>query len=315
MKGSINYQVGKVMGEVFSPGQSRHVDKANAREELAEKGIPLTMQNINRLTDIHSYRSYYDYKDTVKDLMEHVREEYGVKDIQQIEEKHVQSFLESRTADEISYSTFRKECSHLQKFERALEKFDGKTRDFSSSIEAAKEEAREVLSRNQKETGGFNNPQAVIEKLNNQNHKIAANIQLESGCRVHETVLIKPEQLRGLGHDSFSGQQKGLIDVRGKGGKFREVKVSVNTYNKLKEVVDKDGVFKTNYHNYRSAVYQAAKSLNEPVSGTHDFRYCFAQNRMSELQTKGGMDYYSARQDVSIEMGHVRPGITEVYLR
>lgn len=177
MKGSINYQVGKVMSTVFSPSESRHEDKANAREELAAKGMSSTMQNINRLTDIHSYRSYYDYKDTVKDLMEHVREEYGVKDIQQIEEKHVQSFLESRKEDEISYSTFKKECSHHQKFERALEKFDGKTRDFSSAIEPAKEVAREMLSRNQKETGGFDNPQAVIEKLNNQNHKIAANIQ------------------------------------------------------------------------------------------------------------------------------------------
>lgn len=105
-----------------------------------------------------------------------------------------------------------------------------------------------------------------------------------------------------------------MVDVRGKGGKFREVKVSVNTYNKLKEVIDKQGVFKINYHNYRSAVYQAAKSLNEPVCGTHDFRYGFAQNRMSELQSKG-MDYYNARQEVSYEMGHVRPGITEVYLR
>ena len=64
----------------------------------------------------------------------------------------------------------------------------------------------------------------------------------------------------------------------------------------------------------RTSFSKAAKRVLGWSEGAHGVRHAFAQERMDEL-TADFLDRNTALETVSQEMGHFRPGITEVYLR
>jgi integrase len=162
---------------------------------------------------------------------------------------------------------------------------------------------------------GFKDSNFVIKNLpiNNENHILAAKIQAESGLRVNEVSLIKKEQLRGIGKDPYNKNDSGVVTIKGKGGKVREVYLRPETYKILEEKV-KESEFKIGKTSYTAAIKEAALRSNQIYTGTHDFRHKWVQDRYVELCKLG----FSERQSmaaVSEEIGHVRPDITEVYLK
>jgi integrase len=240
----------------------------------------------------------------------------GIKDMSKIDSSHIQSYLEKRLQDGISYSSWRKEASHANKFGEALRRFDGQDRNFAQAINDLRSIAKDSLATSNKDHGGFNRPQDVISKLaeKNEKYELAARVQCESGARLREATLIKQDQLKGLQRDELTGKQVGVVHLTDtKGGKPRDVQVSPDTYKRL-ENATRNEAFKVNEGSYRNAVSEAAKATQEPRTGTHDFRYNYAQGRVNEI-IQSGYSGEQAIQQTSWEMGHERADITNLYLR
>ena len=115
--------------------------------------------------------------------------------------------------------------------------------------------------------------------------------------------------------DEHTGEFRGWIEVEGKGGKEREISVSVETYHAVERVLQENG---SNMHfdknEYREILKDAAEASGQDYTGSHGLRWNFAEERMEELQEHTSMTYEERLQEVSWEMGHERADITEHYL-
>jgi len=317
LRGSVNWQVNQIFlkSGIFTPGQSKHFAKEKARMDGAR-----SWADIGSKIDIHSYATAQTYKDVWHQFGHFAKDVLGVRDLEVLRSEHVCSFLESRIAGGVKYSTFQKYAAALGKFEKAFNLFavntgSGKVYDFRSKFEPLRKEAARVLGRGD-ETRAYQNPKFLISALVNESHRLIASIQLEGGARIYEASLIHGDQLDGLTVDEFTGKDVGLIRLDPgdtKGGKGRTIFVAPGTYLRLCEYIEKHQVFKVNSNHYRGDLKNAAVRTGQMYSGSHGLRWNFAQIKFSEL-LKHGFTYEQCLQQVSWNMGHERADITLHYL-
>jgi len=162
---------------------------------------------------------------------------------------------------------------------------------------------------------------------------LAAEIVHAAGLRAHELLTLRPEaEQPASGHrqwsaDRFAGREGERYSVSGKGGLVREVAIPSALAERLealrletpRSVTDRGVNYQTHYGitagQALSSAWSAASAQALGWStGIHGLRHSYAQERMSELQSRG-QSYTDALATVSQEMGHFRADITEVYLR
>ena len=85
-------------------------------------------------------------------------------------------------------------------------------------------------------------------------------------------------------------------------------------YSRLCEIINKQGEFRIDYHQYLRQLKQAAYESEQTYTGTHGLRWNYAQRTFTEIQ-ESGTGYEQALKTVSERLGHSRPEITLHYLR
>ena len=306
MRGSTAGQVQNVFmnSGILAIGESKHEAKREARDQGKT-----TWSQIGRELKIHSYGTAETYKNIWHDFANYGRSEMGLKDLEKTSGEHALQYLEHKVEQGVSANYFSTVQAALGKFEKALnmysEKYErGQNYDFRDGIK----EAREVASRELQKTEqsrGYEDPRELINRIETDAHKIASQIQLEGGARISEAGFIKSEQLAGKGKIHLDNT---------KGGLERDIKVSLETYQKLGKYISENGKFEINHDAYRGDICDAAKASGQNYNGSHGLRWNFAQERMEKLQ-ENGRGYTEALKEVSEEMGHHRVDITEHYLR
>jgi len=99
-----------------------------------------------------------------------------------------------------------------------------------------------------------------------------------------------------------------------KGGKVRDIMVRNETYEMLENLTNaEDKIFHIAKYQYIRDVKAACIKTSQQYNGPHGFRWCFARNRMVQIQASG-YTYEQALLMVGREMGHERGDITELYL-
>jgi integrase len=336
VRGSVDYQITRIFNEsgIFRPGTSRHKEKDSARAALAALGMAASSEALADVVGLHSYAYARDCKDTWHRLGHFAKESLGVRDMSRLSGSHAEQYLLRRMREGISYGSWKKEAAHIGKLENALRELSNKADpDFSTvspGIRMAaldpelRTQAREQLSRSDKDFGHFADPEAVIACLETDSRPecvLVARIQLEGGARCREACRITEEQFYGLKRDPFTDRIRGQIHLTDtKGGKPRTIQVSAELYAELEAAAGKrNHVLHVSMSSYAKAVHAAAGKAGETLGGTHAFRYCFARRRYRELTLPvshgAGFTHEAATQQVSWEMGHERAGITALYLR
>jgi integrase len=196
----------------------------------------------------------------------------------------------------------------VNKFENALNAYadkrgSGRQYNFRETTHQVKVEQGKTLVHADPHRA-YTSPKAVVGELDRADHRLAASLQLHGGARISEINLIKPSQLKG----------DGRVEVKGKGGKVRELSLPEKIYSNLKDHMEKNGNFRIDKDEYGRDLRAAALSAGQAATGSHGLRWNFAQARMATLQREGKV-YEQALAQVSCEMGHERPDITEHYLR
>lgn len=296
--GKITYQVSVVMEKLKDIGSSKHAAKNAARENGAQ-----SKHDIAKATNIYGYNTYKNYLSIAKELAKYVHTVHNVSSIENIKPEQVRSFLESKINDNsiTTKGSLNTYCSAIEKFETALNGYrSGNSFDFSNAIKDIKQSSS--LSNNHINRA-FNNPQKVIENMTNDKCKVVADLQLQHGLRVDEAKHIKIDsQLNG-----------NTLTIQGKGGIIQVKELTDNQVKNVKEYAE-NGVFSVDYKAYLNEVKQAAGAAGEEYTGTHAFRYNYAQAEHSKY-IQNGMSELAANLLVSKQMGHHREDITRHYLK
>ena len=315
MRGSIKWQVNQVFASINNIGQSKHESKEIARADGAK-----TWHDIGKSIGVHSYATLDDYRAIARQCMSFCKENFGLKDIEKLNGEYVAEFLNAKLESGLAKSSLQKYSAALEKLEVALNRYaeqhnTGKEYQFDEAIKEVRE-AVYATRESQDSSRYIENVQEKIGKIENQAHQLAAKMQYEGGARRDEIGAGKYNQLteknlQGIKTDPKTGKEVGTVSVQGKGGKIREIHVSPETYRQLEQYIQKHEQFKINYHAYRNELKSA---IGPEYTGTHGLRWAYAQDRFQELQASG-RSFEQALQDVSVELGHNRPDITEHYLR
>jgi integrase len=317
MSGSV---IGQVTGlfrvcGIKQPGKSRHRYKAEARDAGAR-----TTAEIAALCPITGYMTLDTYREVVIRFGEYIRKKLERRwDIEATTADDVWFFLEDCIGRGVALRTWRMYASALCKLELALTMYaartaSGRTYDFRGAIDELRPAAEGELDLDA-ETREYEDPVRLIAGVADPCFNLAARLQHEGGARIREAALVGPDQLLGTGVDEVTGRQIGrvfLTSVACKGGREREIKVSLRTYEDLSEVIRLNGELRIDHDRYRYALKKAAEQSGQKYNGSHGLRYCFAQRRLRECR-KAGMGEIEAMLRVAVEMGHSRPGITAGY--
>lgn len=316
MRGGMGYQITEILNKsgILQIGAGKHEAKAAAREAGAK-----SWADMGKALGIHSFNTADTYKDTWHQFSGFAKAELKLKDIEKTAPEHIRIFLESRIFKGVALATVAKEAAALAKLENALNLYSekherGNQYNFRDTIREIVKQARHELPKADPHRA-YGSPDRIIGAIEDIKHQIAAQSQWESGARVYEISLIKPEQIRGIGQDRSTGEKCGIIEIKGKGGKNRELHVGSVTYEKISSIIEQEGRFSIDKNDYRADLRQACESCNEKYTGSHGLRWSYAQNRMECLQSECGMSYEQSLCEVSRALGHERPDITEHYLR
>jgi len=318
MRGSVVGQVTQIWREsgINQIGESKHEAKETARQ-AGVKG----WHEIGKQLGIHSYKTADLYRDVWIDMARYVRETYHIKDLEQLQGEHVAGYLQSKVDKELAHSTLLSYSAAIEKLETALNLYAEKThsgRSYDWQVELKKVRPEYQTLDRFEGSRAHHNPQAIIASIRDERYHLIARVQYEGGARLDE-VRITCDDLRGIRPDSVTGEIKGWIKVKGKGGKVREIGVSQDTYRQVEQQVKSNGGTwgigdDKDRQDYREVLEEASEASGEDYTGSHGMRWDYAQRRFKELQDHG-MTYNEALAQVSKEMGHERADITEHYLR
>lgn len=321
MRGSVRWQVQEIFKKsgINQINAAKHAAKAYARSDIDADGIAATWHNIGKKIGIYSYATADAYRDVWRRVLNFAKSELKVKDIEILQGKHVQAYLESRIVDKIAHATFLKEAAACEKLETALNGYaerrkTGNSYAFSQNIKNARSDAHTMLWRF-KGSRAYKAPERLVAAVKNPDHRLVARMQYESGARVSECNHLKKDNLRGFVKDPVTKEKKGVVYViKAKGGLNGEKYVSPATYQKLESAIQAGGRFEFNKNMYRNSLRTAAEATGQRYNGSHGLRWNFAQKRFQTVQ-QSGCSYEKAMVQVSFELMHQRADITLHYLK
>ncbi|WP_457592455.1 hypothetical protein [Hydrogenimonas sp.] len=305
MRGSVYYQTAELAKAIFVEG-AKKTQRKDPTHEYYEC--------------VASYKSMETYRSVWNNFGHYLREHWGIKDFERIDSMHIAAYLEHKIEYYPTKSYAAKLNAAMGKLEIALRQYTVKKHGIGQHYDFS---VRHLILSEARDLGllidgyhdrKFHDPVKVLRLLKDDNHRLAATIQLSGGARSEGVTLIKMEQLKGFRFDAISGEEKGVVETREKGGKVGDIMIEKPLYLKLKSVIEKTrGAFRVNYRRYAEDVLNVARTAGEKVSGTHCFRWNFAARRVIEYQDHGYL-YDKALTAVSHEMKHWRRDITTHYL-
>jgi integrase len=304
MRGSIYYQTAELTKVIFVEG--------------TKKGdrVDPTHQNYQCVA---SFKTMETYRGVWNNFGHYLKEHWGIKDFEQIDSEHVQSYMAYKIEYYPTKLYLAKISSALGKLELALIRYTtikyGEPREYDFNIRQQTLNNARALEQvaNGYHNRVYKNPQIIIESLSNPTHAIAAQAQLYGGCRAEGICYAKIEQMHGYRIDEITGKEVGVIETKEKGGKVGDVLVDIRTYQQIEAIIKKNGKFKINYKAYADDIRNTCVKLGIICESSHGLRWTYAQRRVREYQ-KAGYSYEEALQCVSLEMKHYRASITEHYL-
>ena len=107
-RASLNHQIHLRMEALKCFGESR----IEANKEYRET---IDRSYNNKTVGIHSYNSYAAYKQTCKEFSKWLKENYRVKNIEDITTQHIEEYLKYRASKGLAISTIKKDMSALNK--------------------------------------------------------------------------------------------------------------------------------------------------------------------------------------------------------
>lgn len=272
--------------------------------------------NFNKVS---SFKTMEAYSSTWIQFLFYIKEQFRLSDAEKINEDHIRDFMMYKALERPSKLYLARISAALGKLEIALRYYTrnkyGEEGEYDFSIrQTVLDGARNLnmVADNYRDRA-YAKPNILAWSLAEPIHRLAADIQWESGGRIEAVGLIKPDQLRGYCIDPITSVTMGKIWSVEKGGRAGLLMVLTPTYEWLKKHIAEHGRFKIDRQKYTRDIRRTCENLGIKGEGSHGFRYAFAQRRMKEYM-RVGHTYEQSLQAVSLEMKHTRANITMWYV-
>jgi integrase len=268
---------------------------------------------------VSSFQTMDSYRQIWNNLALYLREVWEIKDLERLTSFHIQDFCDHKITGGISKQYAEKINSAIGKLQLALQRFNdhyGSTKviyDFSIRQTILDNARRDGILVSNYHNRAYQNPEAIIDAIEDDLHRLAAKIQWESGTRYKGVRVIKKDQLKGISVDTITNRRVGIVYNKEKGGNEGEILMSEETYRVLEMYIQRNGIFKIDYQKYNDSINSACDRIGQVRHGIHGLRWSFVKRRMREYQSYGSA-YDQAMQYVSWECKHGRKSITEHYL-
>lgn len=312
IKGRLTSEVSLVFKSMIAFGEKKGGDKLKALSE----GKPFFHYYRGK---IYSHSTFDNYYQEAKQFIFWCNENCGLKSTYRISPEMMVAYVKAQV-DNTSANTIKTRIAAIAKLAEGLELKSGRDRATAFHLASKQLQAslpREASSRPVYSSGQITN---LGEKLNqtNSHYGLVFKVHVETGCRLRELSKLNRRDLLGL----VNNQTQGILSIRGKGGRLREMLVSSETYLKLAGCLQKKEVL-CSYNGYRQALRRASEGLSMGVAATHAVRRYVAQKVMGERLREyldRGVSEKEARQmavgDVNVMLGHSRDRMstTHIYL-
>ncbi len=252
-----------------------------SKKDSRESGVK-SLESGHKISDkVHSFKSMENLKNDLTNLATYAKSEFKISDIKAINIEIVSSWIESKN---IAYSTASNYFSELNKVSDHFNFTKEEIKDLRADL-------KKELPKTELETRAYKN----LEKMDlKEKHQPAFELQRDYGLRVNAATHINlDKQLNG-----------NTLTYREKGGKLSQKELNPTLAQKIKENAV-DGKYEVNKRTYSRDLQKKIEESGQKYNGTHGIRHSYAQ-KMLETNSKA---------EVSQEMGHSRPEITDTYLR
>jgi hypothetical protein len=253
-----------------------------SKKETREQSGVKSLESGHKISDkVHSFKSMENLKNDLTNLATYAKTEFKIQDIKAINIDIVSSWIESKN---IGYSTASNYFSELNKVSDHFNFTKEEIKDLRAELKSD-------LPKAELETRAYKN----LEKLElKDKHQAAFELQRDYGLRVNAATHINlDKQLNG-----------NTLTYREKGGKLSRKELNPNLAQKIRENAV-DGKYEVNKRTYSRDLQKKIEESGQKFNGTHGIRHSYAQRK---LET-------NSKAEVSKEMGHSRPEITDTYLR
>ena len=253
-----------------------------SKKETREQSGVKSLESGHKVSDkIHSYKSLENIRNDLTNLANYAKEEFKVQDITKINAEIVKSWIDSKN---ISYSTASNYMSELNKV-------SGHFNFTREEIKELRNSFKQDLQKQDLQTRAYKNLDKIELK---ERYQVAFELQRDYGLRVNASTHINlDKQLNG-----------NTLTFKEKGGKLSQKELSPNLAQKIRENA-LEGKYEINKRTYARDFQKQIEKSGQKYNGTHGIRHTYAQ-KMLETHSKA---------EVSQEMGHSRPEITDTYLR
>jgi site-specific recombinase XerD len=312
IKGRLTSEVSLVFKSMIAFGEKKGGDKLKALSE----GKPFFYYYRGK---IYSHSTFNNYYKEAKEFVFWCNENCKLKSTYRISPEMMVAYVKAQV-DNTSANTIKTRIAAIAKLAEGLELKSG--RDRATAFHLASKQLQAGLPREAPSRPVYSSGQitSLEEKLNqtNSHYELVFKVHIETGCRLRELSKLSRRDLLGL----VNNQTQGILSIKGKGGRLRELLVSSETYLKLADHLNKKEVL-CNYNGYRQALRRASEGLLLGVAATHAVRRYVAQRVMGERLSEyldRGIPEKEARQmavgDVNVMLGHSRDRMstTHIYL-
>lgn len=253
-----------------------------SKKEIREQSGVKSLESGHKVSDkVHSYKSLENLRNDLTNLANYAKEQFQIRDIREINIDIVSSWIESK---DIGYNTASNYMSELNKVSDHFNFTKEEIKDLRADL-------KKELPKTELETRAYKNLEKLELKDKNQ---VAFELQRDYGLRVNASTHINlDKQLNG-----------NTLTYREKGGKLSQKELNPTLAQKIRENAV-EGKYEVNKRTYSRDLQKKIEESGQKYNGTHGIRHTYAQRK---LET-------NSKAEVSQEMGHSRPEITDTYLR
>ncbi len=284
------------------------------RAENIFNNLKAQIDKISKHNNQGSYKTRERYAESVGRFCKFIAKEFGTQKFINIQDKHVDAYINNMQDRELSSSHIKAELSAIRFYhdkangKYKLGEFNTGTRRFGGVPRAW----------TQQEFKSFND---LCNKRGATRVSNIASLAKNEGLRLHEAIRLDRATVE-------SALNFGRLHVKGKGGKERDIPLSLESRVMLSNLIEGKSrgqklfvepgekthlVMKQvqNYINRNREHYQdSSRSMNITF---HGLRHAFAQSEYCKAIDRGASEI-EARLYVSNLLGHERDDVTRIYL-
>ena len=263
-RGSLNHQINQRMQSMKCMGESRHIARQEAKENLGYEN--------NRTVGIHSYKTYEAYQSTSKQFTLWAKETgQGLRNIEDVKEQHIKDFIKDRYEEGYSAHTYSKDLAALNKI-------------FNTHITKAD---CDVANRSYKDITNNREMKEHHNHINYNNYSSEIAVVQATGMRRSNVEKVTPNTFNYK--EDGTPYQIRLCDERSqggsdwseKGGRDRIVDIPEQYQERIKEIID--------YHKEQGKLENTPLFEHIPSRlGTHRFRQEFAETTYNNYINQHG---------------------------